>query len=316
MNIVTVSPTRLGDTLFCTPAYRHIKQMRPQAHLTVIAMSVTARDVLRGNPYIDQLLFEPDEPQLGLLAPDLVLHLHHLAGAETYLEKLGCAPHRLGHQNDALHCAEQTARFVADVVGGVPDGAGYDLVATAAEVERVDRLFQGISADALLLGLHLGCHGLHKKRRSFWRRKTHAKAWPVARYVEFARLVRDSFHKQLDAQHRDVHFVVTGSGAERELARDFCGNVPEAMDLTDQTSVGELAALMSRLSMFVCGDTGPMHVACAADVPLLGLYGSTELHRTGPFPAAPQRRVLRGVDLHELGADVVAASAIEMLGRS
>ena len=78
MNIVTVSPTRLGDTLFCTPAYRHIKQMRPQAHLTVIAMSVTARDVLRGNPYIDQLLFEPDEPQLGLLAPDLVLHLHGL----------------------------------------------------------------------------------------------------------------------------------------------------------------------------------------------------------------------------------------------
>lgn len=313
MNIVTVSPTRLGDTQFCTPAYRHIKQMRPQAHLTVIAMSVTARDVLRDNPYIDQLLFEPDEPQLRLLAPDLVLHLHHLAAAEAYLEKLGCAPRRLGPQNDALHCAEQTTLFVADVVGGVPDGAGYDLAPTAAEIERVGQLLQGVPADALLLGLHLGCHGLHKKRRSFWRRKTHAKAWPVDRYVEFAQLFRDSFHKQLDGRHRAVHFVVTGSGAERELARHFCRKVSGVMDLTDQTSVGELAALMGRLSMFVCGDTGPVHVACSAGVPLLGLYGSTELHRTGPYPAAPQRRVLRAVDLHELGAEVVAASAIEIL---
>ena len=73
---------------------------------------------------------------------------------------------------------------------------------------------------------------------------------------------------------------------------------------------------MCRLSVFVCGDTGTLHVACSADLPLLGFYGSTELHRTGANPAAPQRQVLRAADLHELGAEEVAASATEMLDES
>ena len=43
--------------------------------------------------------------------------------------------------------------------------------------------------------------------------------------------------------------------------------------------------------MFIGGDTGPLHLACALGVPVVGIYGPTDPARNGPFHCA--KRVLR-----------------------
>jgi ADP-heptose:LPS heptosyltransferase len=71
--------------------------------------------------------------------------------------------------------------------------------------------------------------------------------------------------------------------------------------------LAELRALIGRASLYVGGDSGPLHVAGTTDVPVVGLYGPTlpvrsqpwrsasfinEIAEVGPLPCRPcdQRR--------------------------
>jgi heptosyltransferase-1 len=68
------------------------------------------------------------------------------------------------------------------------------------------------------------------------------------------------------------------------------------MDLAQRASVGnekvakivecslsELIALVRRASVFVGGDTGPLHLASALGVPVVAIFGPTDPARNGPY---------------------------------
>ena len=56
-------------------------------------------------------------------------------------------------------------------------------------------------------------------------------------------------------------------------------------------SIGELIACTRRASLFLGGDTGPLHLAAALNVPVVGIYGPTNPERNGPY--GTRARVLR-----------------------
>ena len=60
---------------------------------------------------------------------------------------------------------------------------------------------------------------------------------------------------------------------------------PNIVDFIDKTSVPQLHALMKYLKLFISPDTGVMHVVCSANIPLIALFGHTNIKRTGPYPA-------------------------------
>jgi ADP-heptose:LPS heptosyltransferase len=43
-------------------------------------------------------------------------------------------------------------------------------------------------------------------------------------------------------------------------------------------------------------DTGPLHIACAMDTPVVALFGKSDPAIYGPSPAAPYHRVIRRSD--------------------
>ena len=47
--------------------------------------------------------------------------------------------------------------------------------------------------------------------------------------------------------------------------------------------MGELIALTRRATLFIGGDTGPMHLAAALRVPVVALFGPTRPERNGPY---------------------------------
>jgi heptosyltransferase-1 len=57
------------------------------------------------------------------------------------------------------------------------------------------------------------------------------------------------------------------------------------------TSLEQLIALTRRIALFIAGDTGPLHLACALRRPVIGIYGPTDPSRNGPFGTS--FRVLR-----------------------
>ena len=99
-----------------------------------------------------------------------------------------------------------------------------------------------------------------------------AKQWPAERYGEVAhKLSKEGF----------LVLVNFGPG-EEQLAKD----VQEVSDGAAQPitcSVAELIALTRRVSLFIGGDTGPLHLACALGIPIVAIFGPTDPVRNGPY---------------------------------
>ena len=59
------------------------------------------------------------------------------------------------------------------------------------------------------------------------------------------------------------------------------------------TTLRECVALCRRARLVVAADTGPLHIACAVQTPVVALFGPTDPERNGPF--SPADRVVRRV---------------------
>jgi ADP-heptose:LPS heptosyltransferase len=63
-------------------------------------------------------------------------------------------------------------------------------------------------------------------------------------------------------------------------------NFPEGqfLNLTGNTSLASLAALLRRADWVICNDSGPLHLAAALGLKTLGLFGPTDPRLFGPYP--------------------------------
>lgn len=99
-----------------------------------------------------------------------------------------------------------------------------------------------------------------------------AKQWPVERYGMVAReLARDGIQSLINFGPGEEDLAAT-----TEIASD--GAAKKA-----SCSIAELISLTRRASLFVGGDTGPMHLAAALKVPVVAIFGPTNPARNGPF---------------------------------
>jgi lipopolysaccharide heptosyltransferase I len=144
-----------------------------------------------------------------------------------------------------------------------------------------------------------------------------AKQWPPERYAEVAReLAKDGMSS-----------VVNFGPGEEALAREVETTSAGAAKALS-CSVGELIALTRRASLFVSGDTGPMHLASALQIAVVALFGPTNPARNGPYGG--RSVVLRSklsstsyshhdrldVGLAEIQSQEVVAAARKLLGSS
>ena len=83
--------------------------------------------------------------------------------------------------------------------------------------------------------------------------------------------------------------VVTGSEGERDLAGRVAmlAGLPHGCVLAGRTGLRELAALVARARLVICGDTGVTHLAAAFATPLVALFGPVAPAVWGPPEAGP-----------------------------
>jgi ADP-heptose:LPS heptosyltransferase len=188
--------------------------------------------------------------------------------------------HDIDRQFDQLRAAGVTETFPADL-----SWTGADLTRLALP-DRIALLVPGSSA--------------HRP----------AKRWPAWRYAELAGALLT----------KGITPVILGTGEESALARDIgaampdalSGAMPGAIDLTNRTSLPDLAGLARAACLAVGNDTGPMHLIAAAGCPSVVLFS----RESDPTLTAPRGRsvcVLRQPDLADLDFSSVLA-ALSALG--
>lgn len=99
-----------------------------------------------------------------------------------------------------------------------------------------------------------------------------AKCWPAESFGVVARALAD----------RGLAVAINYGPGEEALAEAVVESSRGAA-LPVKCSVGELIALSRRASLFIGGDTGPMHLAAALRVPVVALFGPTRPERNGPY---------------------------------
>jgi lipopolysaccharide heptosyltransferase I len=99
-----------------------------------------------------------------------------------------------------------------------------------------------------------------------------AKQWPPERYGEAARALANA----------GITPLINFGPGEEELA-NTAANASNGAGRTISCSLGELIALTRRASLFIGGDTGPMHLAAALQAPVVAIFGPTDPARNGPY---------------------------------
>jgi heptosyltransferase I len=105
------------------------------------------------------------------------------------------------------------------------------------------------------------------------------KRWSPARFGELARRIKSELG--LDV------VVTTGPGEEefyRTIAEHCGGFLPHHFPV----SFLRLIPLLKKARLFIGGDTGPFHLACALDTPVVGIFGPTSPVRNGPWKAGEE----------------------------
>jgi len=144
-----------------------------------------------------------------------------------------------------------------------------------------------------------------------------AKRWPAERYGEVARKLAE----------QGVQSILNYGPGEEELVRAAevaSGGTAKAMTCT----ISELIALTRRARLFIGGDTGPLHLAAALQVPVVAIFGPTDPARNGPYGArsivlrSPQsitshaRRAAADEGLLSIGCEAVLAAASNLLAKT
>jgi len=301
--ILVVKMGDLGDLILTTPALRALRLARPGATIDLLSPAAAA-PVVGGSDLVDSHLRLPQArleaalrggplglPTLAAFSAalrrrryDAVVLLQHLttaAGTAKYaaLMVASGARRRVGLDNGrgifltdrvadagfgARHEAEHWLRVVARL-GADPRPRPTELPTSAADHARARALLAGLPRP--IVAIHAGSGPYSPARR-----------WRADGFVAVARAL---------VERRRASLVLLGT--ELELNAGVAA-ATGARDLTGQTTVGQLAALLGRVDLLICNDGGVMHAGVAANAPVVAIYGLTHPRAWGPWYGDPARQ--------------------------
>jgi heptosyltransferase I len=107
-----------------------------------------------------------------------------------------------------------------------------------------------------------------------------AKEWPAERYGQVAAELARSGYR-----------VLVNAASTNDPSAEAVVRASEGSAIAVPCSLAEMIALMRRASLVIAGDTGPLHLAAALEIPVVGLFGPTDPARNGPY--GTPSRILR-----------------------
>ncbi|MFL6624729.1 MAG: glycosyltransferase family 9 protein [Sulfurifustis sp.] len=296
----------LGDLLCASPALRALRAAHPRARITLIGLPWAREFAERFSHYLDDFIAFPGAPGLPERTATPAEHAEFVARARAADFDFVLQLHGSGRHSNAV-VASIGAR---DCAGFHPRGESvpererfFAYPEGEPEVRRLLRLLEFLGVplrgDALdfpiapaewraaagaraRFGLQPGYYAcVHPGARAATRR------WPPERFARVA--------DRLAA--KGLRVVVTGTAEEGVLAAAIAKSMhAPCVDLTGQTSVGVLAALLTGAKLLVCNDTGVSHIAAALRVPSVVIYLGSSPERWAPLDHERHRAVFRAVD--------------------
>lgn len=297
-SILVLAREHIGDLVCTTPALRSLRDLYPNAHITVEVGS-RAASVLVNNPNVDELITRPAKQGLSGKARfvrlmrrrrfDLAVILDDSADMALYVW-LGGALKRVGLTRKRKFANLLTTQIPVDrnahemvdnflsvvgALGGETSDRAPELFPTEEERAKAIRILReaGVRPTDRVIAFNPTT-------------STQPKNWPPDRFAELGNII---------SEWPDTKVLILGGPGDRLVAAQIANGMQTQPIVLTGTTVMEQAEIQRRCALLVAGDTGPMHMACATGTPVVGLFGITDPNITGPL-YVPNAVAIRKVD--------------------
>jgi heptosyltransferase-2 len=281
--ILICRPDRIGDVILATPLIREVKKQYPDISITVLVNPYT-KDILKNNPYIDDLFVDDPNDHSNFLFYDQVLKLRKLkfdtalmllpTERLAWMLFLAFIPHRIGVGTKLYQLLTLTrsvsrnkynplrheADYCMDLgrkIGVKPSSLDPEIFVSENERNEfyttylTKRLEYLTTSETRIIGLHPGSN-------------KSAPNWKIENYVNLA--------SQLMQDKRNIIFL-TGNQNELQFVPKFKALQNERIiNFIGKLSLRELCTLISFMNVLVSASTGPMHIASALKVSTVSLF--------------------------------------------
>lgn len=318
----------IGDTCHTVPVVRAIQRAWPETRITWIIGKVE-HSLMRGLEGVEFLVLDKSKGVRGYLELcrllrrrryPLLLHMHASARANV-VSLMVSSTIRLGFDRARArdyqwyfcnrHIEARPNRHVMDGLFEFAEALGIERGEPRWHIplDAADREFAASQLDDSRPSVVISpCTGQRFRNYRNWR---------VERYAELADYAAARFGAQV---------LLTGGSTEieqqygREIRR-LCQYAPT--NLIGRTTLKQLLAILERVSVVVCPDSGPAHMATAVQTPVVGLYATSNRFRTGPYlsqhlvvdkyPQAVQQEFARPVEALRWGQRVRDPDAMDLI---
>ena len=305
MRILLVRPRLIGDVILTTPSIRAVRRQFPTSELLYLVESLAA-PVVAVNPHLTKVLtveyrrgwrrFRDDLQLAAVLRRqriDIAIDFHG-GPRSAWLTWATRAPVRIGYDSAPMRQwaytkavprpRERRTRHSVlnqwDLIAAIDPALASPLSPVTDRVEMPMDPAAKATLETRLSAMGIGTNAeivvLHVSARNPFRR------W---RPASFAALASDLVRGQ------PARWLVVVSGPSDHAAADRI--IAHARELApadasrivpgEGWSLAELRAMMDRATLFVGGDSGPLHIAATSDVPIVALYGPTLPEQWAPW---------------------------------
>lgn len=255
-SLLAIRPGGVGDAVRSVPALRHLRETYPSA-LVSVAAHAPGRELLEACPYVDRVvdLARPSEALVERYDVALSWADPNVSGADLDVDAVNARfraswrPIGEGERR-AIHPTwperlDDTTRMLrlSWLLGGSLDAdASLGLWPSLADRNGAARLVA--SAQRPIGLVHAGAGSAERR-------------WPAQRWAVVVDLL----------QSAGLDTVLVGTRADRIVTTQVLSRAAQPVaSVVGRTSIGELAGLLERASIFVGGDSGPAAMAGALGV--------------------------------------------------
>ncbi len=289
--ILIIKLSSLGDIILSTAAVRAIKEKFSPNYKISFLVSEESKDLLLRCPYIDELIVcdlkNKDKGLKGLLKLgkelrrrnfDIVIDLQNNRKSHM-LSRLTLALNRYGYDNkkfgfllnhrikdDKLPLSPVVHQFkILDMLGiGLKDSS-LELWPSEEDKNYIDEFLksQWVSDNEKLVGINISAS-----------QRWLTKIWPAEYLIKLCE----------DLGRRGIRAVMTGTEKDIPQANALISSIKNVKPINacGKTSINQLAGLIKKCSVYISGDSAPLHVAAAVNTPLIALFGPTDPNRHMP----------------------------------
>ncbi len=252
--VLFITSTRIGDAVLSSGVLAHLVETEPEAHFTV-ACGPLVQDLFSNVPRLERIHAMTKSKRSGhwfkLWQSTARTKWHRVVDLRSSgLSYVLRARHRHVSKKSDLHRVEAASRVL-----GLPQAAAPHIFHSHDELAKVSAELAG--APILAIGATANWVG---------------KRWPIDRYAELI--------KRLTARgepFEGARILLVGAPDEREMIAPLLDTLPagQLIDRVGALNLMEVFLHLKCADFFIGNDSGLMHLAAAAAIPTLGLFGPT-----------------------------------------